>query len=795
MKELYKVLKDHKNQHMENLVLSSYRHCYRQEARKVMGNDSDFIDTQDLEECGKENVVRVTIMNKKFEPSLASAVERLIEAKLQIDKFGFTVSGITAQPPSPMVQNDEKRFSDKLTILVNDISIAMEKLNYATYRGKVYKKESRAKYTFSYRCEARAFVNTLATNELFKPRLIREMRRVVELLGDPFCELFRPLSIDYDLIEVNQGVCWSLKERSFVKDAIQEDKIGKVSPRAFSPFDSTQEPDPKYFRQILENSLSPEEQSNFCEDFLKLLSYNKKKHKDKVPCLVGDANSGKTSLFFPILGLVHHGNVATVTKQRAFNKSMISKFTEVIFIDEATESTLDMDDWKTLTQGGYSAHDVKYQAAKSFINRCPMIITSQRKLDFGPSDQPAMDRRLSTYEFRSLPNPQKSAATWLRNHPMDCVLWATEKAKTCTRKDDGGEDPIETDEEQSLFEDGILQEKEKEELRALCLDEGADDTSDQCAKEGETLQDTASVTESEPDFCSQSGDILDVLENKLGTLTPESLQHRMMTHLLETEQAKQQRRVLFEQERYAQRKAWLKEKGVSSQNAELLPEDCNEPTPSPIARDLERFARARTVAEQDTRRQAAVKAFQGAWLKETEKELQDCVRRLHSTQHPSTRHSLEAYREVLEDKLKNHHKNLGTLGSKEALEERRRTCVSLGLLDRGHQHLVKCVFEALPTKEELGVWPTSSEQKARGTQAGPASESDDERSLFITPIPRATPVTSSSSRSSNVDDLAISEALMRNSTRSTRKRPMRRPHSQANEKRPRKTLFNYFSQK
>ena len=793
MKELYKVLKDHKNQHMQDLVLSSYRHCYKQEARKVIGNDSDFIDTQDLEECGKENVVRVTIINKKFESSLGSAIERLIEAKLQIDKFGFTASSITAQPPSPMVQNDEKRFSDKLTILVNDISIAMEKLNYATYRGKVYKKESRAKYTFSYRCEARAFVNTLATNELFKPRLIREMRRVVDLLSDPYCELFRPLAIDYDLIEVNQGVCWSLKERSFVRDAIQEDKIGKVSPRAFSPFDSTQEPDPKYFRQILENSLSPEEQSSFCEDFLKLLNYQKKKHKDKVPCLVGDANSGKTSLFFPILGLVHHGNVATVTKQRAFNKSMISKFTEVIFIDEATESTLDIDDWKTLTQGGYSAHDVKYQAAKSFINRCPMIITSQRKLDFGPSDQPAMDRRLSTYEFRSLPNPQKSAATWLRSHPMDCVLWATEKAKTCTREYDGGEDPIETDEEQSFFEDGILQEKEKEELRALCLVEGADDTSDQFAKEGETLQDTAPVTESEPEFCSQSGDIVDILENQLCTLRPESLQHRMMTHMLETEQAKQQRQVLFEQERYAQRKAWLKERGVSSQNAELLPKDSDEPTPSPIARDLERFARARTVAEQDTRRQAARKAFEGAWLKETEKELQDCVRRLHSTQNPSTRNSLEAYREVLEDKLKNHHKNLGMLGSEEALEERRRTCVSLGLLDRGHQHLVKSVFEALPTKEELGFLPTSSQQKVGGTQAGTASESEDEGSLFITPQPRAAPPASPSPReSSNVDDLAMSEALMRNSTRSMRKRPMRRPHSQ---ERPRKTLLNYFSQK
>jgi len=67
-----------------------------------------------------------------------------------------------------------------------------------------------------------------------------------------------------------------------VNDTIHEDKIGKLSPRAFSPFDSTQEPDPKYFRQILENRITPAELSNFCEDFLKLLNYNKKKHKDKV---------------------------------------------------------------------------------------------------------------------------------------------------------------------------------------------------------------------------------------------------------------------------------------------------------------------------------------------------------------------------------------------------------------------------------------------------------------------------------------------------------------------------------
>ena len=203
---------------------------------------------------------------------------------------------------------DEKRLSDKLTILVNDITIVMQRLQYASYRGKIYKRDARSKYTYSYKCEARAFVNTLATNENFKSRLIRDMRKVIELLSDPHCELFQPLVIDYDLIEVKDGVCWSVKRRSFVQSPIEERQVGKVSPRAFCAYDPEKDADPKYFHQILENSLSDSEVATFCEDFLRLLNYNKKKHKDRVPCLVGAANSGKTRLFFPIQGLVHHGN-------------------------------------------------------------------------------------------------------------------------------------------------------------------------------------------------------------------------------------------------------------------------------------------------------------------------------------------------------------------------------------------------------------------------------------------------------------------------------------------------------
>ena len=116
-KDLYKVLKDHKNQYVEELVRCSYQRCYAEEVRNVTADD---LYTQELEACGNERVVRITLVNPKFQIPLASAVEHLIEAKLQIDKFGFTYVATTSQT---YTESDEgKRFSDKLAILVNDIA-------------------------------------------------------------------------------------------------------------------------------------------------------------------------------------------------------------------------------------------------------------------------------------------------------------------------------------------------------------------------------------------------------------------------------------------------------------------------------------------------------------------------------------------------------------------------------------------------------------------------------------------------------------------------------------------------
>ena len=106
-------------------------------------------------------------------------------------------------------------------------------------------------FTFSYKCnEARAFANVLAANEQFKLRMLPQMKKIIELLSDPYCELFHPITMNYDLTEVNNSTCWSLKRRGLVEDAIAEHQIGKVTPRAFCLYKPDQVPNAKYFRQM-----------------------------------------------------------------------------------------------------------------------------------------------------------------------------------------------------------------------------------------------------------------------------------------------------------------------------------------------------------------------------------------------------------------------------------------------------------------------------------------------------------------------------------------------------------------
>ena len=134
---------------------------------------------------------------------------------------------------------------------------------------------------------------------------------------------------------------------------------------------------------------------------------------------------------------------------------------------------------------------------------------------------------------------------------MECLIWVSEKAEASRRDERDEEDQSETDEEQSIFEDGILKENEKEELRALSLDEAMAENPIPCSRENERSQDVTEVTDGDLED-SQSGDVIHVLNNQLRQLEPESLRHRQVSHILQTESSKKDRAHHWRQKQHEQ---------------------------------------------------------------------------------------------------------------------------------------------------------------------------------------------------------------------------------------------------
>jgi len=51
-------------------------------------------------------------------------------------------------------------------------------------------------------------------------------------------------------------------------------------------------------------------------------------------------------------------------------------------------------------------------------------ITCQTEMDFGVVHNEAMDKRLHKCYFKSLPRVEPDANKWLREHAIECIVWA-----------------------------------------------------------------------------------------------------------------------------------------------------------------------------------------------------------------------------------------------------------------------------------------------------------------------------------------------------------------------------------
>ena len=286
-------VKDHNNDFLQRKVDLSFQHCL------------EALQSQVLEEPvasirGRERVVRMQVVSPIFASELQNkAIPALIKAGLVLDVFGI---GNPSEAENPERAIGKVLSKSPVVVALNKIERAMSKLEYALHKGEVFKKNQASKFTYEHACSVRKFLSLLATNDHLKEMIVTNFKKLESVLADAECELTSQLEVNYDLIEVSDGWCFSLSRRTFVHNPLTE--VGKESPRAFVPYSHDKEPDAKHFKEILENSLSPTDVSHFCEYYLRLFNHGIKQHKEKVMCLIGEPNSGKTSLFTPVTRIV-----------------------------------------------------------------------------------------------------------------------------------------------------------------------------------------------------------------------------------------------------------------------------------------------------------------------------------------------------------------------------------------------------------------------------------------------------------------------------------------------------------
>ena len=296
-KSLCNVVKDHNSSFMADIVDSSYEYC-----RRVAISDLEERPfSEDEDEC-TESVLKFSLLKPSHGQEIHEALQALTRAGLKMDLQGVEMTEFQAGG-SGKSTSIRSLTSDQPTQLIHDIERLMTKLGYALHRGMILRKEKKAMYTFTEKCNMNSFIGTLEGNEAFKARLSKYGKQVKEKLQNTETQFIKQMKIDHDLIEVNNGWCLCLSKREFLQHAIHERDIGHVSPRAFCPYDHNKEPDPKYFRQILENSLDQEQIKQFCTDYMGLLQFQKKQHKQKVRVIHSSVTV--TRLTVPFQACVH----------------------------------------------------------------------------------------------------------------------------------------------------------------------------------------------------------------------------------------------------------------------------------------------------------------------------------------------------------------------------------------------------------------------------------------------------------------------------------------------------------
>ena len=175
------------------------------------------------------------------------------------------------------------------------------------------------------------------------------------------------------------------------------------------------------------NSFPEDEiRANVLNKFYQCLLAGRMPHKVRKLVVYGPKDSGKTSWFQLFLGIIPIQYVASITQEKQFSTSMIKQDTQIVFLDEWSENSLQSDMAKEVLQGGYMPKSTKYKDATFVLNNSPYYITTNSPPSVGADDD-NLKRRIKAFETTSLPGSLPSTSPnverWMRKNAMNCIVW------------------------------------------------------------------------------------------------------------------------------------------------------------------------------------------------------------------------------------------------------------------------------------------------------------------------------------------------------------------------------------
>ena len=414
-KQLFQVVKDHNNPTIQEMLDISNVYCYRH-AEDSSDEDSD--DEINPSRLPIVPSILVVVNEREFSAILERACN-----KLRSDGLVLVMDASRDQSSAAAAETT----SNEVAVLIRKIAKAMELCSHAIYRSQVYARPDGATFTYVRMMDVTSYLHKLLANDCLRDGVIKHFQLLHKFLGHPACEIIEQLTFNNDLIEVSNGFCFSVIQRRFIPCPLVPSMRGKISPRAFVPYDCSTPPEPGHFRYAIVNSFEdPVTRVNFLNKFYQCLLASRMPHKVRKLVVVGPRDSGKTSWANVFHRVVPSEFIASITNERQFSAAMIKDDTQLVIVDEWSSQMMTSHLAKTILQGGWIVTAVKHGEPRQVLNNSPYYITSNNVPDFG-DEHDNVGRRIQIFRTKSLPSTTTGMDKWVYDNAMHCIAWIADE--------------------------------------------------------------------------------------------------------------------------------------------------------------------------------------------------------------------------------------------------------------------------------------------------------------------------------------------------------------------------------